>query len=101
MSQENPAMRIFALLITLLWFNAVYAAPPGCQELADKVTKKFEAAKKMTGIDRAAQCTAINLAISDLADMYGRCAFDENFRNEVYIPLAQRMGAEAPKACAK
>jgi hypothetical protein len=92
-------MRTSTLLIALFCFDAAYAAPPGCQELADKVTKKFEAVKKMSGIDGAAKCSAISLVILDLQDLAKQCAIDENFRNEVYMPLAKAIGAEAPNAC--
>ena len=91
-------MRTSTLLITLLCFNAAHAAPPGCQEMADKATKKFEAEKQMSG-NPTAKCRAVSLVILDLQELAKQCAMDKSFLDQVYMPLAKAVGAEAPKVC--
>jgi hypothetical protein len=60
------------LIFAMVAINAAHAAPPACQDMADKVAKKFEAEKKMAGPSQA-KCTAISLVISDLTDLATLC----------------------------
>jgi hypothetical protein len=92
-------MRVSAALITaLLGLSSAHASPP-CQEMADKVAKKFDAEQKMSNIDRAAKCRALFLVISDLTDLAAACGADQKFIDNTYMPLAKAIGDEGPKAC--
>ena len=94
-------MRLPALLLpALLGLSAANAAPP-CQAMADKIEKELDALRKMSNADRPAKCRAISLVISDLTDLAAACGADQKFIDGTYRPLAQSVGAEAPKACQK
>jgi hypothetical protein len=102
LTNQERFMKLSPVLIfAMAAINAAHAGPPACQDMADKVAKKFEAEKKMAGPSQA-KCSAINLVISDLTDLATLCtqaAGDEKFLNETYMPLAKSIGEEAPKAC--
>jgi hypothetical protein len=90
---------LFLLLVIAGGASSPVLADSHCQEMADKVTRKFEAEQKMSNIDKAAKCRAISLVISDLTDLAVACGADQKFRDERYMPLAKAIGDEAPKAC--
>jgi hypothetical protein len=94
-------MRMSAVLLAALFGCTVVHAAPPCQDMADKVSKKFDAERKMSSVNQSAKCTALSLVISDLTDLALACAADEKFREETYMPLAKAIGEEAPKACPK
>jgi hypothetical protein len=94
-------VRLSALLIlALLGISAANASPP-CQSMADKVTKEFDAERKMSDADRPAKCIALNLVISHLTDLAAACGADQQFIDGTYMPLAKSVGDEAPKVCQK
>jgi len=66
--------------------------------LADKITKEFDAERKMSDSDKPAKCRAISHVISDLTDLAVACAADQTFMDGTYTPLAKSVGDEAPKA---
>jgi hypothetical protein len=86
------------LFAALLGFGAAHAASP-CQDMADKVSKQFDAERSMSNLNQPAKCRALSLVISDLTDLAVACAADEKFREQTYMPLAKAIGEEGPKAC--
>lgn len=97
--KENRFVRMPALLIlALLGLSAANASPP-CQGMADKVSKEFDAERKMSNADKPAKCRALYQVISDLTDLAVACAADQKFRDETYMPLAKAVGDEGPKVC--
>jgi hypothetical protein len=92
-------VRMPALLISALFVLSAANASPPCQGMADKVTKEFDAERKMSDADRPAKCRALYKVISDLTDLAAACAADQKFRDGTYMPLAKSVGDEAPKVC--
>ena len=86
------------LMSTLFELGVAHAAPP-CPDMADKVSKEFDAEKNMSS--GQSKCIALNLLISHLTDLATACAADQKFRDQTYLPLAKAIGDEAPKACPK
>jgi hypothetical protein len=92
----HPMKTFAALIPILLTLSAAHAATP-CRNLADQVSKEFDAERAMSS--GQPKCMALNLLISHLTDLASQCAVDEKFRSDVYLPLAKAIAAEAPKAC--
>lgn len=96
---RKRSMRFSAVLTAaLLGLSSAHASPP-CQEMADKVAKKFDAQQKMSKVDMAARCRAISLIILDLQDLAVACGADQKFIDKTYMPLAKAISDEAPKDC--
>ena len=92
-------MRIQILLpCALLGLNVTHAAP-SCQELADKVNQEFAAEQKMIDVDGQVKCRAITQVIAHLTDIAAACGADKKFIETTYLPLANKVAEEGPKAC--